>query len=712
MIAPRPGPGVCRRCFNLTEGYGWCWSCAHGGHCLDAVVPISYSVSGGALHAMLAGYKRTRGPHARGLEMRLAAVLWRYLELHERCIARAASVDRFDLVTTVPSSDWERDARHPLRRVVGQLTEPVNGRYRRLLRRSAVRSLPRAFDVGRFEICRDPDGASILLIDDTWTTGANAAKRRRRAEGRGRACRGRGGHRSIPQRGLAGQPSRASRPCLGRFGGSPVRLRAARLAGMWWDNAVIYQVYLRSFQDSDGDGVGDLPGATARLEHIAKLGADAVWLSPVYPSPNADFGYDVSDFRTSTRLRNAGRPRRADRPRPRPRAQGRCSTSCPATPRSSTPGFASTPSTTSGPTRSPTTGARRSAAPRGSSTRRAGRYYLSSFFPEQADLDWHNPRCRGRDGGRAALLGATAGSTASGSTRWTGSEGPRAARRAARARAAAAAAGSRTTPSSSTCTRATRPASGPACEAIREAVGDALLVGEVFLPTARARPVPRALDVVLQLRDAVRRRGRRALTRGDRRRAQRRGVRAGCSPTTTSTAWPPGPAPATRAPCPAAALAARAGVHLPGRRARDGQRRPAAARAGSPRARRAADADALGRERARGLHHRHPVAEPPTSPRSERVGAGGRPPVDALARARRRSTCAPSSTVPGRGRIAARRARRRHPRRSRDRRQPVGRTAARAGRRAQLELEARSRRRRRSQRDPARTAAGSPARPV
>ena len=65
---------------------------------------------------------------------------------------------------------------------------------------------------------------------------------------------------------------------------------------MWWEHAVVYQVYPRSFQDSDGDGIGDLRGATTRLEHIAALGADAVWLSPFYPSPDHDFGYDVADF--------------------------------------------------------------------------------------------------------------------------------------------------------------------------------------------------------------------------------------------------------------------------------------------------------------------------------------------------------------------------------------------------------------------------------
>ncbi|MFC4533035.1 alpha-amylase family glycosyl hydrolase [Sphaerisporangium dianthi] len=64
----------------------------------------------------------------------------------------------------------------------------------------------------------------------------------------------------------------------------------------WWREAVLYQIYPRSFADSDGDGVGDLSGITDRLDYLAALGADAIWLSPFYPSPLADFGYDVSDF--------------------------------------------------------------------------------------------------------------------------------------------------------------------------------------------------------------------------------------------------------------------------------------------------------------------------------------------------------------------------------------------------------------------------------
>ncbi|MEN9550248.1 MAG: Oligo,6-glucosidase 1 [Pseudomonadota bacterium] len=64
----------------------------------------------------------------------------------------------------------------------------------------------------------------------------------------------------------------------------------------WWRGGVIYQIYPRSFADSNGDGVGDLPGITKHLDYVAKLGADAVWLSPIFKSPMKDFGYDVSDY--------------------------------------------------------------------------------------------------------------------------------------------------------------------------------------------------------------------------------------------------------------------------------------------------------------------------------------------------------------------------------------------------------------------------------
>jgi glucan 1,6-alpha-glucosidase len=64
----------------------------------------------------------------------------------------------------------------------------------------------------------------------------------------------------------------------------------------WWQNAVIYQVYPRSYCDSDGDGIGDIPGLISKLDYIQHLGVDAIWLSPVFKSPQDDNGYDISDY--------------------------------------------------------------------------------------------------------------------------------------------------------------------------------------------------------------------------------------------------------------------------------------------------------------------------------------------------------------------------------------------------------------------------------
>src|ERR1700729_2733390 len=64
----------------------------------------------------------------------------------------------------------------------------------------------------------------------------------------------------------------------------------------WWKHALIYEIYPRSFQDSNGDGVGDLNGIASRLDYLEKLGVDAIWIAPMYPTPQVDFGYDVSDY--------------------------------------------------------------------------------------------------------------------------------------------------------------------------------------------------------------------------------------------------------------------------------------------------------------------------------------------------------------------------------------------------------------------------------
>jgi hypothetical protein len=64
----------------------------------------------------------------------------------------------------------------------------------------------------------------------------------------------------------------------------------------WWRGAIFYEIYVRSFADSNDDGVGDLPGITSRLDYLKGLGVDAIWLTPFYPSPQKDHGYDVADY--------------------------------------------------------------------------------------------------------------------------------------------------------------------------------------------------------------------------------------------------------------------------------------------------------------------------------------------------------------------------------------------------------------------------------
>ena len=70
----------------------------------------------------------------------------------------------------------------------------------------------------------------------------------------------------------------------------------------WWDGAVLYQIYPRSFQDSNSDGIGDLTGIVRRLDYLAWLGVDAIWVNPTYPSADADWGYDVIDSMTRVAL--------------------------------------------------------------------------------------------------------------------------------------------------------------------------------------------------------------------------------------------------------------------------------------------------------------------------------------------------------------------------------------------------------------------------
>jgi alpha-glucosidase len=162
---------------------------------------------------------------------------------------------------------------------------------------------------------------------------------------------------------------------------------------VWHRDAVVYQIYPRSFQDSDGDGVGDLPGIASRLEHVARLGADAIWLSPIYPSPGHDWGYDVSDYRGVAP--EYGSLRDADALIERAHELGLrvlmdlvpCHTSI------DHPWFVEHPdwyvwSDRDGPQNNWIASF---GGPAWSRDPHGRGWYLHSFYPEQPDLDWRNP---------------------------------------------------------------------------------------------------------------------------------------------------------------------------------------------------------------------------------------------------------------------------------------------------------------------------------
>ena len=173
MLGPVRGPRVCDVCLTFTDGYPRCYTCARTPQALDALAPISYSVATGQLHHVLAAYKRQDGRVGRRLSIQLAAVLWRFLSGHEGCLAHAAGVSSFDLVVTVPSGIGERDESHPLHHIVSEIVAPTRDRHQRLLARSTAPVAPHEFDRRRYETTGRVNGAAVLVIDDTWTTGAN-----------------------------------------------------------------------------------------------------------------------------------------------------------------------------------------------------------------------------------------------------------------------------------------------------------------------------------------------------------------------------------------------------------------------------------------------------------------------------------------------------------------------------------------------------------
>ena len=181
----------------------------------------------------------------------------------------------------------------------------------------------------------------------------------------------------------------------------------------WWRDAVIYQIYPRSWRDSGRDGVGDLPGIVGRIDHLTRLGADALWVSPFYPSPMADFGYDVSNYTGVDAL--FGTLADAERLIAEAHARG-LKVVLDFVPNHSSdrhPWFEAARSSREDPHRDwyvwadpgpdggpPTNWMSASGGPAWTFDEPTGQFYLHSFLPQQPDLNWREPALR------EAMLGA------------------------------------------------------------------------------------------------------------------------------------------------------------------------------------------------------------------------------------------------------------------------------------------------------------------
>jgi alpha-glucosidase len=255
---------------------------------------------------------------------------------------------------------------------------------------------------------------------------------------------------------------------------------------------VVYQVYPRSFQDSDGDGVGDLPGIRSRLDHLAWLGVDALWLSPIYPSPMADFGYDVSDYTDVDPafgdLEDFARLAQAAHERGLKLLMDLvpCHTSI------EHPWFREHPDWYIWADR-PNNWV---AAFGGSAWEpHDGRYYLHSFYPEQPDLNWRNPEVvaamqdvlrfwieRGADGYRIDAIDRLM-------------KDPELRDDPPASEPYGLPVSDEEEKLALTNSR-NGPGTGEALAKMREAVGDAFLVGEVYLPSRRWQPYSDHFDAV------------------------------------------------------------------------------------------------------------------------------------------------------------------------------------------------------------------------
>ena len=269
----------------------------------------------------------------------------------------------------------------------------------------------------------------------------------------------------------------------------------------WWRDAVIYQVYPRSFQDSDGDGVGDLAGIASRLEYLSWLGVDALWLSPIYPSPQADSGYDISDHEAIDPVYGSLEDfdrlvAEADRHGLRVLMD-----LVPSHTSIEHPWFREHPDwyvwaegKRDGPPNNWRSAFGGPAWSRGEDSEGKGNWYLHSFYPEQPDLDWRNPEVREAMGEVIRFW------------RRRGVEGFRIdaierVMKDALLRDDPPAGGPPPLPMhpdpaglESVHSR-NDPEIGLALAAMREAAGDAVLIGEVYLPSASLGPYLEHLDL-------------------------------------------------------------------------------------------------------------------------------------------------------------------------------------------------------------------------
>lgn len=169
------GPGICSTCKTFIDpSFDRCYRCNQLPDLLDAVVPITYSEHLGQMHTALRNYKEAPEQAARYARVRLTAILWRFLAAHERCVAREVGVESFDLVTTVPSSTPERDERRASLRTIVGWCKPVADRLERVLRPTGRVPPGREFDPDRYQSSEDVSARDVLLIDDTWASGAHA----------------------------------------------------------------------------------------------------------------------------------------------------------------------------------------------------------------------------------------------------------------------------------------------------------------------------------------------------------------------------------------------------------------------------------------------------------------------------------------------------------------------------------------------------------